>query len=138
MILEEIRNIRSTSEDLRGFGLVVGGVLAVIGLVLLIKGSGAYVWFIGIGAFLIASGLAVPALLKPLYLPWMALSVVLGWVMTRVLLLLLYFVVLMPIGLVSRAFGKKFLDYGRRDPSIESHWNRREGQADPRSCTRLY
>lgn len=138
MILDEIRNISSSRKDLRNFGLVVGGVLAAIGVALLIKGRPSYDEFIVIGTLLAVSGLLVPVVLKPLYLPWMALSVVLGWIMTRVILILLYSVVMVPIALVSRAFGKKFINRGKPDPSVASYWQRRQRQSDPKRCTRLY
>ena len=35
MIREEIKNITSSKKDLRNFGISVGGVLVIIGLVLL-------------------------------------------------------------------------------------------------------
>ena len=56
---------------------------------------------------------------------WMCLAVVLSWFMTRVLLSLLFFLGVTPIGVLGRLFGRKFLDVDMQD-SRETYWIRRE------------
>jgi uncharacterized membrane protein len=123
MIREEIRAITSSRRDLRNFGLVVGTGFAALGALLLWKGKDMWPWFVGAGLLLILLGAAAPSLLKPLQRAWMTLAVVMGWFMTRLILSLLFFLVLVPIGLVGRLAGKKFLasPAGEND----SYWIRR-------------
>lgn len=109
MIREEIRAIRSSRRDLRNFGLVVGTGFIIIGALMLWKEKGLWPWFGGTGLLLILLGTAAPSLLKPLQKAWMTLAVIMGWFMTRLILSILFFCVLMPIGLGGRLFGKKFL-----------------------------
>jgi hypothetical protein len=129
MIIEEIRNIKSDRKDLRNFGLAVGSVLFIIGGVLLWRHRPAWPYFLGAGGALILLGLAVPRVLKPLQKAWMALAVVMGWVMTRVILGVLFYLVFTPIGLTARIFGKRFLDLGRKGKK-DSYWNYRKGRPD--------
>lgn len=124
MIRDEIKNIKSTKKDLRSFGLVVGGVLAAIGGLLLWFDKPANVYFLSIGAILMLSGLIVPVILKPLQKAWMVMAVLLGWVMTRVILTILYYVVFTAIGILGRIFGKQFLEV-KWDAGQESYWNYR-------------
>lgn len=138
MLIDELKNIKSTKKDLINFGLVVGGVLAAIGIVLFLRDRETYTWFAGIGTALIICGLIVPAILKPLYLPWMGMAVVLGFVVTHILLFTLYVTVIMPIGLVSRALGKKFMQPEKSQLTPGSYWIRREGELDPNRCTKLF
>ncbi len=125
MLWQEIREIDTSRKALRSFGWVVGAVLLGIAAVVWWRrdwtATGAVVWLGGIGGALVALGLLAPALLRPLYRVWMALAVVLGFVMTRVILTLVFYLVLTPIGLLLRLFGKDPL-HRRLDPNAPSYW----------------
>jgi NADH:ubiquinone oxidoreductase subunit 5 (subunit L)/multisubunit Na+/H+ antiporter MnhA subunit len=123
MLLEELKNIKSEKRDLRNFGLLVGGILAVIGGVLIWRGKPSYPYFLITGLLLVGSGLLVPSVLRPLQRAWMALAVVLGWVMTRVILSVLFYLVITPLSLLLRVFGMRFLDKGK---SKGSYWQYRK------------
>jgi hypothetical protein len=86
------------------------------------RGKESFEIILVIGSALLVLGLVIPIVLKPIYWVWMILAVILGWIMTRVILSLLFFVVITPIGLFSRLFGGKFLDL-EWDKSKESYWN---------------
>ena len=68
-----------------------------------------------IGLTLLILGFAIPVALKPIYWVWMIFSTIIGWIMTRVILSLLYYIIFAPIGFISRLFGKQF---------IELNWNK--------------
>jgi hypothetical protein len=57
-----------------------------------------------LAVLLVVPGLIVPAVLGPVERRWMAFAEVLGRVNTRIILTLLYWLVMTPIGLVRRAF----------------------------------
>ena len=125
VLLAEIRSIDTSRKALRSFGLLVGGVLLAIGLIVFWRADWALVTAVkilgGIGGILVVMGLIAPALLKPVYQVWMALAVILGFVMTRVILTLVYFLAVTPIGLLMRALGKDLLNR-KLDKSAESYW----------------
>lgn len=124
-IIEEIKAIKSTKKELRNFGLVVGGVLIAIGAFLFWKERPTHPYFLILGAVLVVLGLILPAVLKPLQKVWMGFAVVMGFFMTRVILTILFFLVLTPIGLVAKLTGKRFLEL-KPDKAKESYWNIRE------------
>jgi hypothetical protein len=126
MIRDEIKAISSSRRDLRNFGLVVGTGFVLIAAFLLWREKGAWPWFGGAGLALMLLGLAAPPLLKPLQKAWMTLAVLMGWFMTRLILSVLFFFVVTPIGLVARLAGKKFM-YPPPE-GAESYWIRREGK----------
>ena len=97
MFKEEFKHIKETEKDLRKFGLTVGGVLAIIAAVLFYFAKPSVVYFAIIGGILILLGLAFPQVLKPLNKIWMGMAIVLGFVMSRVILTILYYLVLTPI-----------------------------------------
>jgi hypothetical protein len=124
-VVEEVRGLDTGPKALRRFGLVVGGVFAGIAAVSAWPNG----WAVGstaavlgaVGGALLVLGLAAPALLRPVYRVWMGLAFVLGFVMTRVILTVVFVGLVVPIGLVLRLFGKDFLDE-RFDRSAPSYW----------------
>ena len=129
-MIEEIKNIKSEKNNLRKFGIIVGTVLLIIAGLLFWKEKELFQLFlvIVIGIVLFVAGIATPFTLKPIYWVWMTFATILGWLMTRVILSLLFYVILTPIGLIARLFGKQFLGL-KMDHSKQSYWNMRTVEA---------
>lgn len=109
-MLEELKKIKSGKKDLRAFGYSVGTFLIFLGAFLLWRHSPSYTYFMAAGLLLTALGLVAPRLLKLPHRAWMSLAVLMGWFMTRLILIVLFFIVLTPIALILRLSGKRFLD----------------------------
>lgn len=125
MILEEIKNIKETKKDLRKFGLTVGIVIAVISAVLFYYERASYFYFGLAALLLIVPALVSPQVLRPLNKIWMTLAIILGWFMTRVILSVLYYLILTPIGFIAKIFGKEFLDL-KWNRKQDSYWIKRD------------
>ncbi len=110
MLIEEIKNIKSGKKELREFALTVGAVLAIFGAIAWWRHKSFYPFFVGGGLGLILAGFLIPGILKPLQKLWMALALVMGAVMSRVLLSIVFYLVITPLGLAARLAGKQFLD----------------------------
>jgi len=126
-MFEEIKNIKSEKSDLRNFGIIVGIILLIISGYLFWKEKESFQIFLAIGITLFLTSITIPVILKPVYLIWMIFATILGWTMTRVILSLLFYFIITPIGLTLRFFGKQFLEL-RRDKSKESYWNFRTSE----------
>ena len=97
----------ATRKELRHFGLLVGAVFTVIGLwPLVFRGESLRLWAIGIGGLLIAFGGILPQLLAPIHKGWMWVGHILGWINTWILLSIVFYAMVTPIGLVRRLMGK--------------------------------
>lgn len=95
------------SKQLRHFGLMVGGIFALIGLwPALWAGRAVRPWAIALALALVVPAIVMPRLLRHVYRAWMAAGDLLGWINTRILLGLLFFVVITPMGLVMRWLGR--------------------------------
>jgi hypothetical protein len=68
--------------------------------------------------------LAAPAALGPLYVGLSAVGLPIGWVVSHVVLAVIYYGVLTPIGLVMRLVGRDPL-HRRFDRSAKTYWQRR-------------
>lgn len=121
MIVEEIRNIKSGRKELRKFGITFGIVLGLLGGLFFWRGKEHYSYFFILSVAFGLLGLIVPVVLKPVYKGWMTLAVLLGWLMTRVILIVLFYVVVTPIGILARSFGKDFLQL-KFDRNTDSYW----------------
>jgi len=94
-------------KQLRSFGLTVGGIFALIGIwPALVRGQDARWWVVVLAACLLVPAVIFPSILFWPHKGWMALAHALGWVNTRIILGLVFFGLVTPIGLVRRWMGK--------------------------------
>ena len=126
-MIKEIKNIKSEKSDLRKFGITIGVILLIIAGFLFWKEKESFQLLFTFGVTLFILGIAIPFILKPIYWVWMIFATILGWIMTRVILSSLFYIILTPIGLILRFFGKQFLEL-RWDKSKESYWNFRTNE----------
>jgi hypothetical protein len=115
---------KNVTRDLRLFGWTVGGVLLAVGVLLLLRGhlsSGRIL--AAAGALLVLGGTVAPRALALPYRLWMGFARALGWFNTRLLLILVFYLILTPLGLILRLTGKRPLDL-KRDPEAQSYWIR--------------
>jgi predicted permease len=124
MLKEEFKYIKESKKDLRKFGLTVGGVLVIIAVFLFYFERPAAIYFAIIGAILILIGLIYPTILKPLNKVWMGLAIMLGFIMSRVILTIFFYIILTPISLLAKIFRKKFMVL-KYDKSAKTYWEKR-------------
>ena len=137
-IRQQINDLRTDPPSLRKFGLLVGGVVMLIGLVLLLRHKSNNPYFLWPGAVLIIFGAAWPRALKYPYLAWMTMAFVFGFVMSHVILTLFFFLLVTPIGLLARLFGKDFLNQ-KLDRQATTYWIPREAKTKmPESYERQF
>jgi Saxitoxin biosynthesis operon protein SxtJ len=113
-----------TDAQARKTALIVAGVLFLIAAWNIYRGRMTVVAVLGsIGGALILIGL-VPAAARTFHRFWMRVAEVLGYINSRILLSLLYYLVFTPYGVISRLIGRDAL--GRRGPEKETYWLMRE------------
>jgi hypothetical protein len=98
------------TKGLRQFGLILGGILCVLFGFLL-----PWLWnwdslpnwvFIGIGIATIIWALLAPDSMRLLYYGWMRIALLIGNTINSIILAIVFFVVITPMGLVMRMLGK--------------------------------
>ena len=136
-IRRETANLKPSLKDLRKFGLTFLVILGLLAGLLFWRGSAATPWFLALALIFGAWGLFWPGGLKPVYRAWMTFAIILGAVMARVLLTILYYLVVTPIGLIMRLFGKDILDTKMKDR--DSYWHKRPDEPyDPVRTEKMY
>ena len=124
-IIEEIKKIKGNKSDWKKFGITMGIILSIIGFFLLWKKNNNYNYILFLAAAFFITGLILPSILSPIYKAWMALAVVMNFIMTRVIMAVIFYLIVTPTGLIASLTGKKFLDM-KIDKSAKSYWIIRE------------
>jgi O-antigen/teichoic acid export membrane protein len=95
------------TSQLRSFGLIVGGVFAFLGLwPQVYHGSSPRLWALTVAVMLILPALIFPSSLRPFYQGWMKVGQLLGWINTRIILGVIFYLLFFPVGLIMRLFGR--------------------------------
>lgn len=119
----EISKLDVSVKNLQKFGISVGLVfLAIFAVFLIFDDNLKYSYiFLLFGGLLVSFGLILPALLRIPYMVWMGVAFAIGWIVSRIILLILFYIVILPIGLIARLFGKDFLNIKIRNGD-NSYW----------------
>ena len=131
-MIEEFKNIKTGKKDLRNFGLILALLLSLIASFLLWRGrDNAEILFI-ISVLFLLSSLIMPKILIPIYKPWMFIALSIGWLMTRIIMIVLFYAVVTPIGVIIRSVKKDFLNLEFNN-DIDSYWVRKKKEKPGKS-----
>ena len=99
---------RTNATELRKFYLLLAAAIAVMffGVLPWLFGAARSPMVLYVAGAIAIAGTAVPAMMYPIYLLWMQIARVLGWINSRLLLGFAFYVMVLPIGIVARRLGK--------------------------------
>jgi fatty acid desaturase len=120
-------NRNPSGRQLLAFGLAWLAFLGLLGWESWLRGrhsAAEIAWTLA--AAVPVAGLLSRGLLRLVYLAMSYATYPIGFVLSRILLALVYYLALTPIGLTMRLFRYDPL-YRRFDPNAKSHWERRTG-----------
>jgi hypothetical protein len=123
--LIKLEPIAATPKDVRKFGLMFAGIGVVFAGFNFYKEGTAWPVILACAAAFLVAGLFGYRLLRPVYVLWMRLASILAWVNTRVILGIAFFLVLTPIGVLMRLFGKDMLGL-TLESKRGSYWVKRD------------
>ena len=127
-IRKDIASIRSSPADLKKFGLLMGGILILISVLATWKQWWiSYFTFIAaiFGLILMLLGVVRPLSLKMIHRFWMGFAVILGSIISRIILFLLFYFILTPLAEAARVFNKRFFFVYKEKKQL-SYWIDRE------------
>jgi hypothetical protein len=81
-------------------------------------------------------GLVAPAVIRPIYVTWLVAAFPIGWVISRVLLVILFFGVATPLAALFRWRGRDVLGLRRHDAA--SYWASKPQPGGPASYFRQF
>lgn len=108
----------------RNFGLVFGAMFGIISFYPMFHGGAVRLWALGLALIFMCMALLRPAFLAPLNLMWFKFGLLLGKIVTPVVMLVLFIVVVLPLGLLMRLMKSDPLAL-HFDSSLPSYWIKR-------------
>jgi hypothetical protein len=104
------------NSGLRKFGLTTGAIIVALFALFfpwVFDVAAMPIWPWIVAGMLWLPALLIPSVLRPVYTTWMKVGLGIGWVNTRIILGVIFYVLILPMGLVMRLLGK--------DPMARKH-----------------
>jgi Saxitoxin biosynthesis operon protein SxtJ len=109
------------TPQLRRFGLIVGGIFGLMGLwPVVFRAAPPRLWALALAVALIVPALVVPRSLTHVHRLWMAAGEILGWINTRIILSIIFYALVTPLGIAMRRFGRDPMQR-RYDPGATTY-----------------
>ncbi len=108
----------------RSFGILFSIVFAIITFWPIISGDPLRLWSIPISIIFLVLGLLNSKLLNPLNIVWVKFGELLGRIIAPIVMAIIYFIIVTPIGLFMRLIGKDLLNL--KFSKANSYWIKRE------------
>ena len=105
----------------RSFGLLFFVVFFIVGLWPLINSDPIRIWALSLSLVFLILGVINSKLLNPLNFYWIRFGEILGKVIAPIIMLIVFFIILTPIGIILRLFGKDLLRL-KKNKFLTSYW----------------
>lgn len=120
-------NLNPSPKELRIFAAGQVAFFALISFLLwrggVIGAIGVW-WIVGVSTVVGVSGLARPRAIRPIYAAWMLAVFPIGWTISHLVVAVVFYLVITPIGLVQRLSGRDPLQQ-TFDPQSRTYWQPR-------------
>ena len=113
----------------KSFGILFFIVFVLISIWPVIQGGSLRIWPIPIALIFLILGLINSKLLNPLNIVWVKFGELLGRIIAPIVMSIIYFLIITPIGLFMRLMGKDFLKI--KFSNRQSYWTKREKNIGP-------
>ena len=118
------RHVETEVGSEKGFGIVFSIVFCIIGLYPLVDGKEVRVWSVSIAILLLFISFSKPKVLSVPNRLWFKFGVMLGAIVSPVVMAFVYFLTVVPTGILMRLFGKDLLRK-KLDKTTKSYWAER-------------
>ncbi|MBI4819216.1 MAG: hypothetical protein HY791_23290 [Deltaproteobacteria bacterium] len=132
------REAEVTGGSNRSFGIVFFVFLSLVGGVPMLSGKEPRVWALILGVVFLLFAIAIPNALAPLNRLWTRFGALLQMIVSPIILGVLFFLVITPMGILIRALGHDLLRL-EWDKNAKSYWiERRPPGPPPETMTRQF
>jgi len=119
-------NWHPTNKQLRMFAWLLVVFAAVIGLSVYLRTEMIVVPAMIFATVVLVAGIGLlfPRLLRAIFVTWMLLAFPIGWLISHIMMGIVYYFIFTPVGLTMRLFGRDPLQR-RFDPTASTYWKAR-------------
>ena len=136
-IKKKWNSTKADVKTVKQFGLILSLILFILGGLALWRGHHQYKFEWPLAVIVLAISLIIPRFLVFIYQPWMIVAETISWVVLRVILGILFYLILSPVNLIMILFKKDILDQ-RLDPSASTYWKKRTGFSTKERYEKLF
>jgi hypothetical protein len=124
-------NLNPSKKDLRIFSLAFLAFLAFVGWIVARKSGSAAAGaaVVSVGVVIAILGFTLPKAVRPVYVGLMIINYPIGWVVTHVVIAVIFYLVVTPLGVIMRLSGRDPMERGF-DRSAKTYWKLRRTDTD--------
>ena len=138
MLIEKIKNIKSSKQDLRIFSFISAGILFIFAVFLYSKKTGYFLPLFLCALIVLISGILYPMIIYPFQKIWLGLAFTAEWFITVILLSGVYYLIFGLLGMLFKILNKNFLDI-KINTEQTSYWqNQKQSIKDQDSYKKQY
>jgi len=113
----------------RGFGFVFSAAFAILSFYPLLHDRPPIYALLGVAAGFLLVALFIPRILRPLNILWFKFGMLLAKIIQPIVMAAIFYLVVTPIGLIMRAFGKDLLRQ-KMSKDSQTYWQDRSAESD--------
>ena len=110
-----------SKNSVKGFGILFFIVFLLVSIWPLLKGLEIRLWALSIAIIFLLLGLTNSKILIPLNKYWIKLGEILGMTIAPIVMMMVFFLILTPIALLLRLFGKDLLNINKKK-TYKTYW----------------
>ncbi len=116
-------NLNPTRKELRTFGLFAVAFFALVGWIVFRRSGSMPIGasISGVGVLLALLGLTIPQALRPVWIVLMVVNYPIGWVVTHIIMAIIFYLVVTPIGVIMRWSGRDPMERAF-DRAAKTYW----------------
>jgi hypothetical protein len=119
-----LNNLNTEKSSNKSFGIVFSGVFLIVSLYPIIISEDIRLWAMVISVIFLFLAFILPKILELPNKLWFKFGILLGSIVAPIVMALVYFITVLPIGIVMRLLGKDLLNR-KLDKNIQSYWIKR-------------
>ena len=117
--------MKKKKDTNRSFGILFFIVFSIISIWPILSGGELRLWSFIVAIIFLIMGITKSRFLTPFNIAWIKFGELLGVIISPLIMGLVYFLVLLPIGILMRVLGKDLLSL-KFNKNIETYWNKKE------------
>ena len=121
--------MKKKKDTNRSFGILFFIVFSIISIWPILSGGELRLWSFIVAIIFLIMGITKSRFLTPFNIAWIKFGELLGVIISPLIMGLVYFLVVLPIGILMRVLGKDLLSL-KFNKNIETYWNKKEAKTD--------
>ncbi len=127
---ETTSHITTERSSPKSFGIVFSIVFLIVAIYPLINSEGLRIWALIVSAVFLLLAIAAPKILNLPNKLWFKFGILLGSIIAPIVMALVYFITVLPTGIIMRLLGKDLLKQ-KLDKNTKSYWIERKEPMGP-------